>query len=297
MDLTAPVHRDPPWTQTFPYQTLVSMPVCPAQHSPAYMCPHSHATLPMDPGLGHMITNFSAPHSNTSPIHHSNVPSLPSFPSVPTFPQSVSETWQNHIVPTFQNLTHTFTNPNMFDNHRPLPSAPEPPSFIPESKTPLNSPPFLPINFGRSHVSVPPASSALAIMSEFLQEYHHTFPNHPDISPQQWVQPPLRAPTDHHYPLYYTPYPVYQSFQPPPKQPRSVTPKFKIEYSSIHATFLTTIKDADSLKDRKSWPTRKELEARLKWDKNDGWTSSILTARLSDEARNHLPSMIDDRSK
>ncbi|KAJ3846025.1 hypothetical protein EV368DRAFT_15134, partial [Lentinula lateritia] len=33
------------------------------------------------------------------------------------------------------------------------------------------------------------------------------------------------------------------------------------------------------------------------WDKNDGWTSLILTARLLDEARNHLPSMIDDHSE
>ncbi|KAJ3859507.1 hypothetical protein EV359DRAFT_68099 [Lentinula novae-zelandiae] len=46
-----------------------------------------------------------------------------------------------------------------------------------------------------------------------------------------------------------------------------------------------------------SQPTQKELEARLKWDKNDGWTSSILTARLSDEARNHLPPMINDRGE
>ncbi|KAJ3858908.1 hypothetical protein EV359DRAFT_68622 [Lentinula novae-zelandiae] len=149
--------------------------------------------------------------------------------------------------------------------------------------------------------------------------------------PPQWTQPPsppLRAPTNHHYPMYYTLYPVYQNFQPPPVTPRLVTPKIKIEYSSIHATFLATIKDADALKDRKSWvkwnegvwqavangfvlghicdepspgtpltewntplprpavssqPTRKEIENHLKWDKNDGWTSSILTARLSDE--------------
>ncbi|KAJ3803979.1 hypothetical protein F5876DRAFT_84002 [Lentinula aff. lateritia] len=186
---------------------------------------------------------------------------------------------------------------------------------------------------------LPETQSAPAVLSEFPQENHHLFHNHPNIP---WVPPPPHAPAGHSYPMYYTPYPVYQNVQPPPVSPRPTTPRFKIEYSSIHATFLATIKDADSLKDRKSWvkwnegvwqavadgfvlghicdepspgtpwtewntplirptissqPTRKEIEARLKWDKNDGWTSSILTARLSDEAWNHLPPMINDRGE
>ncbi|KAJ3850226.1 hypothetical protein EV368DRAFT_84749 [Lentinula lateritia] len=119
-------------------------------------------------------------------------------------------------------------------------------------------------------------------------------------------------------------------------------PKFKVEYSSIHVTFLARIKDTDSFKDRKLWvkwnegvwqavadgfvighicdeslpgtpwmewntpllrpivssnPTRKEIETCLKWDKNDGWTLSILTARLLDEVCNHLPPMINDRGE
>ncbi|KAJ4486649.1 hypothetical protein C8J55DRAFT_487622 [Lentinula edodes] len=188
---------------------------------------------------------------------------------------------------------------------------------------------------------IPETQSAPAILSEFPQENHHPFHHHPTIPPH-WVPPPPHAPADYPYPMYYAPYPIYQNPQPQLESPRSTTPKFKIEYSSIHATFLATIKDADSLKDRKSWvkwnegvwqavgdgfalghicdepphgtpwtewntplirptipsqPTRKEIEARLKWDKNDGWVSSILTARLSDEARNHLPPMIDDRGE
>ncbi|KAJ3903221.1 hypothetical protein F5879DRAFT_923240 [Lentinula edodes] len=88
-------------------------------------------------------------------------------------------------------------------------------------------------------------------MSQFPQE-HYPFHHRPDV-PQHWIPSPPRGPIDGQYPMYYTPYPVYQNFQPPPEQPCSTTPKFKIEYSSIHATFLATIKDADSLKDRKSW--------------------------------------------
>ncbi|KAJ3858687.1 hypothetical protein EV359DRAFT_68809 [Lentinula novae-zelandiae] len=185
---------------------------------------------------------------------------------------------------------------------------------------------------------IPETQSAPAILSEFPRDHYHHLPE----SNHQWFPNPPRVQESHPYPTYYAPYPVYQTIQPPTEPPRSVTPKFKIEYSSIHATFLATIKDADSLKDRKSWikwnegvwqavadgfvlghicdeplpgtpwtewntpllrptispnPTRKELETRLKWDKNDGWTSSILTARLSDEARNHLPPMIDDRGE
>ncbi|KAJ3745228.1 hypothetical protein EV360DRAFT_11057, partial [Lentinula raphanica] len=36
-------------------------------------------------------------------------------------------------------------------------------------------------------------------------------------------------------------------------------------------------------------PTTQELERQMKWDKDDGWVASILVARLSDEARGHLP--------
>ncbi|KAJ4480809.1 hypothetical protein C8R41DRAFT_842440, partial [Lentinula lateritia] len=173
MDLTVPVHRDPPRTQSIPYQKPVSIPFRPTQHSPAYMHANSHATSPMDAGPG-----------QHSPLHNSNIPSLPSFPSVPTIPQSVSETWHNCIVSTFQNLSHNFTTQNMF-HYRPLPSAPVPSSntFIPESYTPLDSPNFLPINFVRSPVSVPLASSAPAIMSDFPQENHHPFHHHSNIPP------------------------------------------------------------------------------------------------------------------
>ncbi|KAJ3859372.1 hypothetical protein EV359DRAFT_86490 [Lentinula novae-zelandiae] len=188
---------------------------------------------------------------------------------------------------------------------------------------------------------IPETQSALAIMLEFPQENHHSFHHHPNIPPH-WVPPPPHTPADHPYPMYYAPYPVYQNFQPRLESPRLMTPKFKIEYSSIHVTFLATIKDADSLKDHKSWvkwnkgvwqavadgfvlghicdepphgtpwtewntplirpavssqPTRKEIEAHLKWAKNDVWVSSILTACLSDEARNHLPPMINDRGE
>ncbi|KAJ3897853.1 hypothetical protein F5879DRAFT_995464 [Lentinula edodes] len=180
---------------------------------------------------------------------------------------------------------------------------------------------------------IPETQSAPAILSEFPQETHHPFHHHPTI-PSHWVPPPSHAPADYPYPMYYTPYPIYQNPQPRLESPRSTTPKFKIEYSSIHATFLATIKDADSLKDRKSWvkwnegvwqavangfvlghicdepphgtpwtewntplirptvssqPTRKEIEARLKWDKNDGWVSSILTAHLP-SSKGSIPS-------
>ncbi|KAH7871184.1 uncharacterized protein C8R40DRAFT_1072723 [Lentinula edodes] len=183
--------------------------------------------------------------------------------------------------------------------------------------------------------------SAPAVMTEFprdMYEMHHSRPNTTRPVPQ-WFPDSIPHPPMQPYPIYYAnqqyPFPY-----PPP--PRSDTPRFKIEYSSIHSTFLATIKDSDSLKDRKSWvkwnegvwqavadgfvlghicdeppsgtprtewntpslrpilsstPTRKELEAKLKWDKDDGWTSSILTARLSDEARNHLPPMINDRGE
>ncbi|KAJ3871300.1 hypothetical protein F5051DRAFT_446361 [Lentinula edodes] len=167
MDLTAPVHRDPPRTHSIPYQTPVSIPVRQHQHSPAYMRANTHATSPMDAGPRHEHLSsprsiHSSPHI-TSPLLHSTVPSLPSFPSVPTIPQSVSETWHHRIVPAFQNLTHNFTNPNVFTYHRPLPSAPIPSSnnFLTETYTPLGSPQFLPMNFVRSPVSVPSASVRL----------------------------------------------------------------------------------------------------------------------------------------
>ncbi|KAJ3871301.1 hypothetical protein F5051DRAFT_446365 [Lentinula edodes] len=99
---------------------------------------------------------------------------------------------------------------------------------------------------------IPETQSAPAILSEFPQETHHPFHHHPTIPPH-WVPPPPHAPADYPYPMYYAPYPIYQNPQPRLESPRSTTPKFKIEYSSIHATFLATIKDADSLKDRKSW--------------------------------------------
>ncbi|KAJ3924608.1 MAG: hypothetical protein NXY57DRAFT_969480 [Lentinula lateritia] len=290
MDLTAPIHRDLPRTHSIPYQTPVSILVRHNQHSPAYMRTSNHATSQMDAGprQDHPSSPrsiHSSPHIN-SPLLHSTVPSLPSFPSVPNIPQSVSETWHHRIIPAFQNLTHNFTTPNMINYQRPLPSAPPHSSntFIPDTYTPLGSPQFLPMNFIRSPVSVPNTvertpsrilhqprphrivdldhlsssaqiipeiQSAPAVMSQFPQE-HYPFHNHPDV-PQHWIPSPSRAPIDGQYPMYYTPYPVYQNFQPPPEQPRSTTPKFKIEYSSIHATFLATIEDADSLKDRKSW--------------------------------------------
>ncbi|KAH7867624.1 uncharacterized protein C8R40DRAFT_1178935 [Lentinula edodes] len=301
MDLTIPVHRDPPRTQSIPYQTPVSIPFRHTQHSPAYMRANTHATSPLDAGPGQLIQSFSPSHSLNSHLYHSNVQSLPSFPSVPTIPQSVSENWHTNTVPNFSPPSHNFATQNVFQN-RPLPSAPVPSSnvFISESYTPLDSPTFLPINFVRSPVSVPSAfvrlpsrvgsrmdhhhiidrtpsrimhqprphrlvdldhistsaqllpetQSAPAIMSEFPQEHHHCFHNHSNIP---WVPPPPNAPAGHSFPMYYTPYPVYQNFQPPPTSPRPMTPRFKIEYSSIHAMFLATIKDADSLKDRKSW--------------------------------------------
>ncbi|KAJ3807904.1 hypothetical protein F5876DRAFT_79264 [Lentinula aff. lateritia] len=164
MDLMAPVHRDPPRTHSILYQTPVSIPVRHNQHSPAYMRTSNHATSPMDAGPRHDHFSpprsiHSSPHAN-SPLLHNTVPSLPSFPSVPTITQFVSETWHHHIIPTFQNLTHNFTTPNMFNYQRPLPSAPTQSSntFIPETYTPLGSPQFLPMNFVQSPVSVPSAS-------------------------------------------------------------------------------------------------------------------------------------------
>ncbi|KAJ3972482.1 hypothetical protein EV361DRAFT_1033058 [Lentinula raphanica] len=118
--------------------------------------------------------------------------------------------------------------------------------------------------------------------------------------------------------------------------------KVKVNYSSIHATFLATIRSTDALRDKKSWskwyegvfqavadgfvlghicdepppgqprtkwntplyrpglsvpPSEQEIEARLRWDQMDGWVSSILTARLSDEARGRLPPIIDERGE
>ncbi|KAJ3858841.1 hypothetical protein EV359DRAFT_87137 [Lentinula novae-zelandiae] len=366
MDLTVPVHCDPPQTQSIPYQTPVSIPFCPNQHSPAYMRANSHATSPMDTGPGQMINHFSpshsihsSPHSVHSPLNHSNVPSLPSFPSAQTIPQSVSETWHHHIVPTFQNLTHNFTPQDLF-NYHPLPPAPASNNFLPESYTPIGSPQFLPMNYIRSPVSVPPASVCLpsrlgscmanhpAVKRTPSCIMHQPHPHHivdldhisasAQLVPETQSAPAILSefPWDHYH---HIPELNHQCLpdNSPTKQPRSVTPKFKIEYSSIHTTFLATIKDADSLKDRKLWvkwnegvwqavadgfvlghicdkplpgtpwtewnmpllrptispnPMRKELETRLKWD-----NSSILTARLLDEARNHLPPMINDRGK
>ncbi|KAJ3858092.1 hypothetical protein EV359DRAFT_88289, partial [Lentinula novae-zelandiae] len=188
--------------------------------------------------------------------------------------------------------------------------------------------------------------SAPAVMTEFPRESYgipQSRPNTTHTIPP-WFPVHIPPPPEQSYPMYYPnpPYPYPYPYPLSSEPPRSITPRVKIEYSSIHSTFLATIKDTDSLKDRKSWvkwnegvwqavadgfvlghicdepspgtprtewntpllrpilssnPTRKELEAKLKWDKNDGWTSSILTARLSDEARNHLPPMIDDRGE
>ncbi|KAJ3809851.1 hypothetical protein F5876DRAFT_77364 [Lentinula aff. lateritia] len=168
--------------------------------------------------------------------------------------------------------------------------------------------------------------SAPAVMTDF----HHKPYGIPQSQPNTthtippWFPAQLPPLAEQAYPVYYPnqPYPYPYPYNFPSVPPRSNTPRFKIEYLSIHSTFLATIKDTDSLKDRKSWvkwnegvwqavadgfvlghillsdnPTRKEIKAKLKWDKNDGWTSSILTARLSDEARNHLPPMIDDRGE
>ncbi|KAJ3805223.1 hypothetical protein F5876DRAFT_82022 [Lentinula aff. lateritia] len=101
---------------------------------------------------------------------------------------------------------------------------------------------------------IPEIHSAPAIMSEFPPECYNSLSNHLNVppSPLQWISAPPGVPKNHPYPMYYTPYPVYQPFQPH-HQTRSMTPKFKIEYLSIHATFLATIKEPDSLKDRKSW--------------------------------------------
>ncbi|KAJ4470320.1 hypothetical protein C8J55DRAFT_564055 [Lentinula edodes] len=130
---------------------------------------------------------------------------------------------------------------------------------------------------------IPEIQSAPAIMSEFPCKHYHMLPNHSEVphSPTQWVTVPPRAPDNHPYPMYYTPYPVYQAF-PPPDQPRSTTPRFKIEYSSIHATFLATIEDIDSLKDRKSW---------VKW--NEGvWQAvadSFVIGHICDEPLPGIP--------
>ncbi|KAJ3858949.1 hypothetical protein EV359DRAFT_86990 [Lentinula novae-zelandiae] len=185
--------------------------------------------------------------------------------------------------------------------------------------------------------------SAPAVMTEYPREQYGIPPSRPNTTRTipPWFPVHVPPPPEQSYPMYYPnpPYPYPYPYPTSSESPRSNTPRVKIEYSSIHLTFLVTIKDTDSLKDRKSWvewnkgvwqaiadgfvlghicnkpppgtpqtewntpslrpvlstnPTRKELEAKLKWDKNDGWTSSILTARLSDEARNHLPPMIDD---
>ncbi|KAJ3875585.1 hypothetical protein F5051DRAFT_442251 [Lentinula edodes] len=196
------------------------------------------------------------------------------------------------------------------------------------------------INFHNDHHSVPP------VMTEFPRESYGITQSQPNTTHTipPWFPVHIPPPPEQSYPMYYPnpPYPYPYPYPLSSEPHRSNTPRVKIEYSSIHSTFLATIKDTDSLKDRKTWvkwnegvwqavadgfvlghicdepplgtprtewntpllrpvlssnPTRKELEAKLKWDKNDGWTSSILTARLSDEARNHLPPVIDDRGE
>ncbi|KAJ3805011.1 hypothetical protein F5876DRAFT_82299 [Lentinula aff. lateritia] len=197
----------------------------------------------------------------------------------------------------------------------PLPTAPVQSSntFMNDSTTPLGCPPFSPIHYIQSPVLVPPASVCLPSHLGSRMNVHpnidrtpsrimHQPPPHqivdldhilasahliPEIQSAPAVMSDFprehypMAPENHPYPMYYTPYPVYQAF-PPPDQPRSTTPRFKIEYSSIHATFLATIKDTDSLKDRKSW---------VKW--NEGvWQAvagSFVIGHICDEPQPGIP--------
>ncbi|KAJ4492039.1 hypothetical protein C8J55DRAFT_556349 [Lentinula edodes] len=355
MDLTDPIHRD--CAPSLPYQTPVSAPLRTVHYSPAYM--HIPAQDGTSTGQGLRQFNFPSPTIHSQLHHNSDIPSFPSFPSTHTIPQSVSETW-HHRIPTFQG---TLPVPGHYLVSRPLPPAPTN-SFnelMNHTYTPLTSPPIPSFNQLRSPVSVPPASvrapSRIAscmgspqIFDRSPSRIMHQPRPHPLVdldcisSASIDFQPdPRSAPTvltefpcdvygmDQSQP--HTPFPMYYTNPPYPYSyplpPHPNTPQFKIEYSSIHSTFLATIKDSDSLKDWKSWvkwnegvwqavangfvlghicdepplgtpqtewntpslqpllssnPTCKEIEARLKWDKNNGWTSLILTAGLSDEA-------------
>ncbi|KAJ3911426.1 hypothetical protein F5877DRAFT_85979 [Lentinula edodes] len=117
----------------------------------------------MEPGPRQIILSPShSMHSHpslNSQMNHSTVPSLSLFPSVPTIPQSISETWHNHNIPT---STQNFAPQNMF-HYRPLPVAPVQSSntFMNDTTTPLGSPVFSPLHYIQSPVSVPPASVRL----------------------------------------------------------------------------------------------------------------------------------------
>ncbi|KAJ3898480.1 hypothetical protein F5879DRAFT_994749 [Lentinula edodes] len=101
----------------------------------------------------------------------------------------------------------------------------------------------------------PDLHSAPTIMTDFPRDHYEMAHNRPNTTRPipQWFPGPNHTPHEQPYPVYYPnhqypfPYPV------PPEPSRSDTPRFKIEYLSIHSTFLATIKDSDSLKDRKSW--------------------------------------------
>ncbi|KAJ3857495.1 hypothetical protein EV368DRAFT_77709 [Lentinula lateritia] len=243
MDLTDPVHPD--CAPSMSYQTPVSAPLHQIQHLPAYMHVPARDRTSTGQGLGHLM-NFSSP-PIPSQIHNSStVPSLQSFSSLHMIPQSASETWHHH-VPT-----------NHYTTSQPLPPAPTNSinNLMNNTYTPIVSPPIPLFNYLQSPVLVPPALTCTpsCMGSPHLIDHVPSRIVH-QPQPHQIVDLdcPMHPPTEQQYPLYYANPPYPFPYTLPPESSHSDTPRFKIEYSSIHSMFLATIKDLDSLKDRKSW--------------------------------------------
>ncbi|KAJ3925457.1 MAG: hypothetical protein NXY57DRAFT_967796 [Lentinula lateritia] len=307
-------------------------------------------TFPSSPILSHMNHSSTIPslpslqnlpQSISDNWHHS----LPNFPhsshSQPNF--NLSRPLPPAPPNSFNNLTQTYTPdippPFPFFNYLRSPVSVPPASIAPGriasrmdfSQVPNRSPsrivhqpqPHQLVNLDR--ISSPSLNfcddlhSAPAVMTEYPREHYGIPPSRPNTTRTipPWFSVHVPPPPEHSYPMYYPnpPYPYPYPYPTSSESPRSNTPHVKIEYSSIHSTFLSTIKDTDSLKDRKSWvkwnegvwqavadgfvlghicdepppgtprtewntpslrpvlstnPTWKELEAKLKWDKNDG---------------------------
>ncbi|KAJ3803814.1 hypothetical protein F5876DRAFT_84361 [Lentinula aff. lateritia] len=289
MDLTDPVHPD--CAPSMSYQIPVSAPLRQIQYLPAYMHVPARDRTSTGQGPGHLM-NFSSP-PIPSQIHNSStVPLLQSFSSLHMIPQSASETW-HHRVSTNHYTTSCPLPPaptnsiNNFMNNTYTPIVSPPIPLFNYLQSPVLVPPALtctPSRMGSPHLidHVPSRivhqprphqivdldrislvsinfhndlHSAPAIMADFPRDnYRMTQSRPPTIRPVlQWFPGPMHPPTEQQYPLYYANPPYSFPYTLPPESSHSDTPCFEIEYSSIHSTFLATIKDLDSLKDRKSW--------------------------------------------
>ncbi|KAJ3924515.1 MAG: hypothetical protein NXY57DRAFT_1086535 [Lentinula lateritia] len=311
MDLTDPVHRD--CVPSIPYQTPVSAPLRQIQHSPAYMHVPVRDRTSTGQGPGQLINFSSPPipsqihHSSTIP----SLQSFPSLHMIPQSASETwhHRVPTNHYItsrplppaPTINNL--------MNDTYTPIISPPAPlfnylrsPVSVPPASTRapsrvasrMDSPhivdraPSRIVHQPRPHPIVDlhrissasinfqnDLHSAPAVMEDFPREPYGMTQSRPATTRPgpQWFPGPMHPPTEQPYPVYYANPPYPFPYTLPSELSRSNTPRFKIEYSSIHSTFLATIKDSDSLKDRKTW---------VKWNEGvwqavaDGFTDVII---------------------